>query len=125
MSADSYATAPLPCPFCGEVKIQDAAVPNTNGNRRFMRCLGCGAEGPWNKGGLDALARWNTRLAGPCEHEWQLVQEDPSDGLLFDSEVIRMHLSRGYLYVKRWTGDWYRMPFNVPLAATPNPERKT
>jgi Lar family restriction alleviation protein len=64
MNAHSYTAE---CPFCGSLKAQEAAVPNTNGNRRFIRCLGCGAEGPWNKGELDAVRRWNTRHSGPAD----------------------------------------------------------
>jgi len=55
----------LPCPFCGSKHLKERAVPNTNGNRRFIRCLACATEGPWSTLENNAVSLWNHRALEP------------------------------------------------------------
>lgn len=53
----------LPCPFCGSHNVKATIVPNTQGNRRYMYCLGCFAEGPWSRLDANEIELWNRREA--------------------------------------------------------------
>jgi Lar family restriction alleviation protein len=53
----------LPCPFClGEAKTLGASTAHY-----WVKCQGCGAEGPVRKSEFAAGADWNRRAASPVQ----------------------------------------------------------
>jgi len=58
-----------PCPFCGSTKLIAEFIPNTGGNRKFIRCLACHAKGPWSTLAINEVDGWNQRaLAAKDRH---------------------------------------------------------
>ena len=55
------ATDLLPCPFCGGDQMIEVPVLNTQGNRRYISCRICSAQGPWSYKPLTATNQWNRR----------------------------------------------------------------
>lgn len=59
-----------PCPFCGSNEIS----PHT-GNRFWVACLTCWAEGPSADTQAEAAERWNQRYAEPVANA--VMQTNP------------------------------------------------
>ena len=51
---------PVGCPFCGEVPT---VFKDTLHERAYfrIRCVGCGAHGPWFNTRKESVTHWNTR----------------------------------------------------------------
>lgn len=47
-----------PCPFCGKDEGEDSYDEERN---RIIRCMNCGAVGPWAEQLSDAIEAWNER----------------------------------------------------------------
>jgi Lar family restriction alleviation protein len=67
-------TAPLPCPFCGDVTVMlndelrpgYAECPNDPDARAYYySCNSCAAHGGWGKSATSALRYWNMRTPSP------------------------------------------------------------
>lgn len=80
-----------PCPFCGGVVIQPAAL--TTGcepdNPRYgTLCATCIAEGPLKDTAEAADAAWNTRTILPdVTEEWQPIETAPDDRWVLVAEA--------------------------------------
>lgn len=58
---------PLPCPFCGDGRIEVRDVPHGDGSDdrdHFCFCPSCACEGPWSKVAGGAVRQWNMRTGG-------------------------------------------------------------
>jgi len=90
-----------PCPFCGKDEGEDAYDEDRN---RVIRCMNCGAVGPWAEQLSDAIEVWNERkeeimpeLNDACEkcgllkELFERTPESPRDYWLMTEIFVLLH----------------------------------